>query len=98
MNQHAPSEAWSDLDDVILAAWMRIYENPLAHPLTFEIINGVGDAAVVSSLELNDGAQRRAWWEGWAYMPPITIRVRDVHGKGFDFQLPIPDRSERQTP
>lgn len=92
MNQQSPREIWSDLDDVILAAWMKIYENPLAPPLTFQIINAYGDAALVSSRELEAGSSRRAWWEGWSYAPPVTIRVRDVEGNGFEFQLPIPSR------
>ncbi len=93
MSGQAPRETWSELDDAILAAWMRIYENPLAPPLTFQIINRVGDAVLISSLELKGGGKPRAWWEGWTYAPPITIRVRDANGEGFDFQLPVPDRS-----
>lgn len=93
MSEQAPRETWSDLDDVILAAWMRIYENAFTPPLTFQIVNGVGDAVLVSSLELKGGAEGRAWWEGWTYAPPVTIRVRDVNGKGFDFRLPVPGGS-----
>lgn len=52
MSQLAPRESWSDLDDAILAAWIRIYENPLAPPLTFQLINGVGDSVLVLSLAL----------------------------------------------
>ena len=92
MSQKAPSESWSALDDAILAAWVRMYENPLAPPLTFQIVNGLGDEVRVSSLDLESGAERRAWWQGWTCAPPVIIRIRDANGDGFDFQLPLPDR------
>lgn len=92
MSQQAPRETWSELDDAILAAWMRMYEKPLAPSLTFQIVNGLGDAVLISSLDVESGAGRRAWWQGWTCSPPVTIRVRDANGDGFDFQLPLPDR------
>src|SRR5215472_16342044 len=47
MDELTRKEVWSDDDDVLLKAWMAIYENPLTPPLTFQVINAAGESVSV---------------------------------------------------
>lgn len=88
MGEPGGREVWSDDDDVLLKAWMAIYESPLTPPLSFEVVNAAGDAVRVSPVDVGSASDRRPWWEGWACLFPVTIHVRDVHGKGFSVSVP----------
>src|SRR5215469_16923638 len=80
MGELGRKEVWSDDDDILLKAWMSIYERPLTPPLTFDVVNAAGEAVTVSALDVNPDNNRGPWWEGWSCVFPITIRVRDIHG------------------
>jgi hypothetical protein len=97
MDELAREEAWSDDDDVLLKAWMAIYENPLTPPLTFQVINGAGESVSVSALDVRPDRSGAPWWEGWSCKFPVTIQVRDIHGKGFSVSLPVPKSSSAQS-
>lgn len=88
-------EVWSDDDDVLLKAWMAIYEAPLTPPLTFEVVNAAGETVSVSALDVGAGNDRRPWWDGWSCVFPVTIHVKDINGKGFSVSLPVPRSSRR---
>ncbi|HXJ91970.1 MAG TPA: hypothetical protein VMT20_03715 [Terriglobia bacterium] len=93
MDELARKEIWSDDDDILLKAWLAIYENPLTPPLTFQVINGAGESVSVSALDVSPSRTGTPWWEGWSCVFPVTIHVTDVHGKGFSVSLPVPKSS-----
>lgn len=97
MGELARKEAWSDDDDVLLKAWMAIYENPLTPPLTFEVTNGAGESVSVSALDVSLDRTGTPWWEGWSCKFPVTIQVRDIHGKGFSVSLPRPKSGSTES-
>jgi hypothetical protein len=90
-------EVWSDDDDILLKAWMAIYESPLTPPLTFQVINAAGEAVSVSPLDLGPDSPRGPWWDGWSCVFPVTVHVRDIHGKGFSVTLPVPKSRSREN-
>ncbi len=85
MNDH--EQTWSAWDDVMLKAWMAIYENSLTPPLIFHVVNGWGERVSVSSLDIKREAVQ-PWWSSWSYIPPVTIQVEDACGKRFELRLP----------
>ena len=86
-------EVWSDDDDVLLKAWMAIYENPLTPPLTFQVINAAGESVSVSALDVSPESSR-PWWNDWSPLFPVTIHVKDILGKGFSVSIPKSNRAQ----
>ena len=97
MSELGQKEVWSDDDDILLKAWMAIYESPLTPPLTFQVVNAEGDSVSVSALDVGAETNRRPWWDGWSCLFPVTIHVKDVHGKGFSVSVPVPKSSKAQN-
>ena len=97
MSELGRKEVWSDDDDVLLKAWMAIYESPLTPPLTFDVVNAAGEAVTVSALDVSPDSGRGPWWDGWSCVFPVTIHVRDVRGKGFSVSLPVSKGNSAQS-
>jgi hypothetical protein len=97
MSEMGRKEVWSDDDDILLKAWMAIYESPLTPPLTFQVINGAGESVSVSALDVRPDRSGAPWWEGWSCKFPVTIQVRDIYGKGFSVSLPVPEGASTES-
>jgi hypothetical protein len=96
MSELGQKEVWSDDDDILLKAWMAIYESPLTPPLTFQVVNAAGDSVSVSALDVGAEGGRQQWWDGWSPLFPVTIHVKDIHGKGFSVSVPVPKSRNAQ--